>query len=244
MVGRPPVDNRGKAGRRRGPQPAVDRRTPRKYACCACCRSPASVKGLTPRHPLTVTHRKAVRADVRAPGHSRDTASMTRRRVTSHAWGALPSAEWMRSKGGRCRQRETRRTEDVGRAVPLSGAESREREMTRTGDRARLSLTLVARRRRCGPAAVLPRQRGRNRGDPRGRVCPIGAGMRITTTLARAAHSAKPANLARPVAVRLPRRLRLTLPRCRSAPPPPPPVSSERPGAGSGPASRRHGDLR
>jgi hypothetical protein len=100
MVGRPPVDNRGKAGRRRGPQPAVDRRTPRKYACCACCRAPASVKGLTPRHPLTVTHRKAVRADVRAPGHSRHTASMTLRRVTSHAWGALPSAEWMRSKGG------------------------------------------------------------------------------------------------------------------------------------------------
>jgi hypothetical protein len=124
-----------------------------------------------------------------------------------------------------CRQRETRRTEDVGRAVPLSGAESREREMTRTGDRARLSLTLVARRRRCGPAAVLPRQRGRDRGDPRGRVCPVGAGMRVTTTLARAAHSAKPANLARPVAVRLPRRLRLTLPRCRSAPPPPPPVA-------------------
>jgi hypothetical protein len=125
-----------------------------------------------------------------------------------------------------CRQRETRRTEDVGRAVPLSGAESREREMTRTGDRARLSFTLVARRRRYGPAAVLPRQRGRDRGDPRGRVpYPVGAGTRITTTLARAAHFAKPANLARPVAVRLPRRLRLTLPRCRSAPPPPPPVA-------------------
>jgi hypothetical protein len=164
MVGRPPVDNRGKAGRRRGPQPAVDRRTPRKYACCACCRSPASVKGLTPRHPLTVTHRKAVRADVRAPGPLTPYGVNDTKAGDFSCMGGAALSGMDEVQGWCCcRQRETRRTEDVGRAVPLSGAESREREMTRTGDRARLSFTLVTRRRRYGPAAVLPRQRGRTR---------------------------------------------------------------------------------